>query len=82
MNNIQIFDSMNNCNYHSVTLEQYYEFKKYYVIDVLKGKRYGQAFCDRFSIPNGSPLYYFQSQEICDRWIKENYLTRYEEKVY
>ena len=29
--------------YHTITEEQYTEFKHYYVIDVLKGKRYGQA---------------------------------------
>ena len=68
--------------YHTITQEQYTEFKHYYVIDVLKGKRYGQAFCDKFNIPNGSPLYYFQSQEICDRWIRDNYLVKNEKEIY
>jgi hypothetical protein len=68
--------------YHTITEEQYTEFKHYYVIDVLKGKRYGQAFCDRFNIPNGSPLYYFKSQEICDRWIRDNYLVKNEKEIH
>jgi hypothetical protein len=68
--------------YHTITQEQYTEFKHYYVIDVLKGKRYGQAFCDRFNIPNGSPLYYFKSHEICDRWICDNYLVKNETEIH
>ena len=68
--------------YHTVTQEQYLDFKHYYIIDALKGKRYGQAFCDRFNIPNGSPLYYFNSQEICDRWIHDNYLVKNETEIH
>lgn len=72
MSSINFSDSL----YHTITEEQYTEFKHYYVIDVLKGKRYGQAFCDRFNISNASPLYYFKSHEICDRWICDNYLIK------
>ena len=62
--------------YHTVTQEQYEQFQYYYVMDALKGWRYGQAFCERFGISNASPLYHFKSRDICDRWIHDNYLVK------
>jgi len=34
----------------TVTLEQYEQFKKEFVFEKLKGKRMGQAFCEKFEI--------------------------------
>jgi len=60
-----------------ISREEYEEFKREYIIDVLAGKRYGQAFCERFissELQRASNLYYFKDIEVCERWIEENYL--------
>lgn len=60
-----------------ISREEYEEFKREYIIDVLAGKRYGQAFCERFissELQRASTLYYFKDIEVCERWIEENYL--------
>ena len=57
-------------------LHYLFTFQYYYIFDVLKGYRYGEAFCRKFNISNESPLYYFRSQETCDRWIRDNYLVK------
>ena len=62
--------------YHTITQEQFEKFQYYYIFDVLKGYRYGEAFCRKFNISNASPLYYFRSQAVCDRWIRDNYLVK------
>lgn len=77
-----LVDCVETIKYHTITQDQYQEFQLYYIIDVLKGKRYGQAFCDRFNIPQGTPLYFFNSQNICDRWIRDNYLVKDETEVH
>ena len=62
--------------YHTVTQEEYERFQYYYVMDVIKGWRYGQAFCERFGISNASPLYHFRGRETSERWIRDNYLVK------
>jgi hypothetical protein len=62
--------------YHTITPEQYEEFQYYWILDALKGWRYGQAFCERFGITNASPLYHFKTQETAERWIRDNYLVK------
>ena len=62
--------------YHTITHEQYQEFEQYLVIDILKGLRFGQAFCERFGISNASPLYHFKGREIAERWIRDNYIVK------
>lgn len=59
-----------------ITLGEYEEFKKQYLIDVFKGLRYGQSFCNYFNIPNGTPLYYFRDHNTCEDWIIDNYLEK------
>jgi hypothetical protein len=67
--------------YNTITQEQYEQFQYYYVMDALKGWRYGQAFCERFGISNASPLYHFKGRDISERWIRDNYLVKDETKV-
>ena len=62
--------------YHTITQEQYEEFQYYWILDALKGWRYGQAFCERFGISNASPLYHFKGREIAERWIRDNYIVK------
>lgn len=59
-----------------VTEKEYLEWKKYYVVDALKGYRLGQSFCEYFGISNASPLYHFRDNIFCERWIKDNYLEK------
>ena len=60
-----------------ISREEYEAFKREYIVDALAGKRYGQAFCERFISPglqSASTLYYFKDMEVCERWIEDNYL--------
>lgn len=57
-----------------VTKQEYEEFKRQYIFDALRDLRFGQAFCNYFNIPNGTPLFYFKDMEMCERWIKDNYI--------
>jgi len=57
-----------------ITAAEYEQFKKEYVMAALADKRYGQAFCERYGIDNSSPLYWFNDQKICARWIEERYI--------
>ena len=57
-----------------ITNVEYEQFKKEYVMAALADKRYGQAFCERYGIDNSSPLYWFNDQKICARWIEERYI--------
>ena len=34
----------------TITYEQYEQFKKEFVFEKLKGKRFGKAFCEKFSL--------------------------------
>lgn len=53
---------------------KYEDFKKHWVFYALNGKRYGQAFCEHFEIPRGTPLYYFRDNKLCEKWIEDNYI--------
>lgn len=68
--------------YNTITQEQYEQFEYYYIMDALKGWRYGQAFCERFGISNASPLYHFKGRDISERWIRDNYLVKDETKIH
>lgn len=60
-----------------ITRSEYEAFRREFIIDALAGKRYGQAFCERFIDPTlrtASTLYYFSNRELCERWIEDNYL--------
>ncbi len=58
-----------------ITQSQYDEFMRHYVMDAIAGKRLGQSFCERHGISNASPLYHFRDNNLCERWIRDNYIT-------
>jgi hypothetical protein len=62
--------------YNSITAADFEEFDRAWIIYILKEYRYGQAFCEHFSIGNATPLYHFKDEAICRRWIKDNYLQQ------
>lgn len=75
------FDSLVNTlsgNFHRITVtkEQYEQWKRHYVVDVIKGVRLGQSFCEFHGIGNASPLYHFKSNNFCEQWIHDYYLEK------
>lgn len=57
-----------------ISIIEYGEFQKQWIMDALKGYRFGQSFCEYFEISNASPLYYFKSNKFAEQWINDNYL--------
>ena len=55
---------------------EYERFKQEYVFYALADKRYGQAFCEKYSISTASPLYWFNDANVCDRWIADRYVNK------
>lgn len=62
--------------YHTITAEQFAEFERALVIYLLRGDRFGQAFCEHFEIGSSTPLFYFRSESTCREWIKNNWLVK------
>lgn len=58
-----------------INLETLEDFQRQWILDALKGWRYGQSFSEFFGITNASPLYWFNDVAICQRWIKTNYFN-------
>jgi hypothetical protein len=59
----------------TITEQQYAEFKRQWVLDALRGYRYGQAFCLYFKLDANIPIYWFKDNKIAEDWIKHNYLA-------
>jgi len=57
-----------------VTLQQYEEFKRHWLVYALEEKRYGQAFCEHFGYDIMAPLYWFKDNKISEEWILDNYI--------
>lgn len=56
-----------------VSIQQYEQFCKEYIFDVLKEETFGEAFCKRFNIHN-YVLSTLQSRESADKHIKKFYI--------
>jgi hypothetical protein len=69
-------DTLSPTVYNSITADDFEQFERAWIIYILKEYRYGQAFCEHFSIGNATPLYHFKDEAICRRWIKDNYLQQ------
>ena len=57
-----------------ISKKNYEEFRKQWIIDSLKGLRYGQSFCDFFKISNATPLYYFKDNRFAEKWIESHWI--------
>ena len=66
----------------TISNTQFTDFEKHWVLYILQDKRYGQAFCEHFGLNIHTPLYHFKDENICRRWIKENYGLEYETEVH
>ena len=54
--------------------QEYEIFCKEYIFDQLKGKRFGQAFCERFDIANDMVVNRLIDEDIAREMIEENYI--------
>ena len=61
--------------YKSVSPEEYANWKKQFTADALLGLRYGQSFCNFFSITDNL-LYFTREVDWCDTYIKDKYIER------
>lgn len=66
----------------TITQSQFQEFEQHWVLYILQDKRYGQAFCEHFGLNIYTPLYHFRDENICRRWIRDNYGLQYEAEVH
>ena len=59
-----------------ITLEEFELWQKDVIWDCLHGLRYGQSFCNRFSISDNLLYYNTWSNDQTDDYIKRNYIAR------
>lgn len=57
-----------------ISKQDYEVFCKEYIFDQLKGKRFGQAFCERFDILNDIVVDRLIDEDIARDIIEENYI--------
>jgi len=57
-----------------ISKQEYEVFCKEYIFDQLKGKRFGQAFCERFDIVNDMVMQLLIDEDIAREMIEENYI--------
>jgi hypothetical protein len=77
MTGYSIFNQNNvssNSKVYTVSLELYEAWKKDYILDGLRGIRYGQSFCNKFGITNNL-LYYTLGPTEADNYIKAHYIV-------
>ena len=57
-----------------ISKQEYEVFCKEYIFDQLKGKKFGQAFCERFDIVNDMVVKLLIDEDIAREMIEENYI--------
>lgn len=57
-----------------ISKQEYEVFCKEYIFDQLRGKRFGQAFCERFHILNDIVVDRLIDEDIAREIIEENYI--------
>ena len=57
-----------------ISKQEYEVFCKEYIFDQIKGKRFGQAFCERFDIVNDMVMQLLIDEDIAREMIEENYI--------
>ena len=60
---------------NKITRDQYDRWRHGYVLDGLRGLRYGQSFCNEFGITDNI-LFYSRDQIRADRHIRKYYVKR------
>ena len=59
-----------------VTTEQFEQWKQDFSFDALHGLRYGQSFCNTFSITDNLLYYNSWSVDKINKYIKKNYIKK------
>ena len=59
---------------HQISQESYEAWLKEYILDGLRGIRYGQSFCNHFDITNNL-LYYTLGPAEADEYIRKRYIA-------
>lgn len=59
-----------------ISEEEYELWKRDFTLDALRGQRYGQSFCNRFSVSDNILYYSTWPNEQMDNYIKKNYIER------
>ena len=57
----------------TISKQDYEVFQKEYLFDMLKGKRYGRAFCEKFHI-NDMVIECLFDEDLAREMIEENYI--------
>jgi hypothetical protein len=70
-----MYTQENGAELGSVTEDNYLEWQKFYTWDALVDQRYGQSFCNHFSITDNR-LYYDRNWTRCDSIIRSEWLAR------
>ena len=65
---------LNNTPKPEISIDDYQVFCKEYIFDQLRGKRFGQAFCERFDIVNDIVVHRLIDEDIAREIIEENYI--------
>ena len=61
--------------YRTIEPEAYEDWKRQFTADALLGQRYGQSFCNFFSVEDNL-LFFTREIDWCERYIKDKYLAR------
>ena len=59
-----------------ITLAEYEQWRESYTFLALKGQRYGQSFCNTFSITDNNLYYNIGAVADADAYIRKMYLAR------
>jgi hypothetical protein len=70
-----LLSNKNGAELKSVSEANYLKWQKFYTWDALVGHRYGQSFCNHFSITDNR-LYYERDWARCDTVIRSEWLAR------
>jgi len=70
-----LLSNKNGAELKSVSEANYLKWQKFYTWDALVGQRYGQSFCNHFSITDNR-LYYERDWTRCDTVIRSEWLAR------
>ena len=60
-------------SFTKISIQEYEDWKKSYIMEGLQGKRFGQSFCNHFQV-NDYILFYLRGADRCDKHIKKYYI--------
>ena len=70
---VNTLENINSPKY-KISKSEYEVFCKEYIFDQLRGKRFGESFCERFHILNDTVVRLLIDEDIAQEIIEENYI--------